>query len=42
MIAARRGDKSQEVVRQIEALGGAGLFIQTDVAKRADIEALVW
>jgi NAD(P)-dependent dehydrogenase (short-subunit alcohol dehydrogenase family) len=41
VIAARRSDKSQEVVRQIEAAGGTGLFIQTDVAKRADIEALV-
>ena len=41
VIAARRSDKSQEVVRQIEAAGGAGFFIQTDVAKRTDIEALV-
>lgn len=41
VIAARRNDKSEAVVRQISALGGEGLFIQTDVTKRADIEALV-
>src|SRR4051812_17695719 len=41
VVAARREDKSQTVVRQIEALGGEGLFIKTDVTKRADIEALV-
>jgi NAD(P)-dependent dehydrogenase (short-subunit alcohol dehydrogenase family) len=41
VIAARRSDKCQEVVRQVEAAGGRGHFIQTDVAKRADIEALV-
>lgn len=41
VIAARRKDKSEAVVRQIAALGGEGLFIQTDVTKRADIEAMV-
>jgi len=41
VIAARRSDKSAAVVREIEALGGEGLFIQTDVGERADIEALV-
>jgi NAD(P)-dependent dehydrogenase (short-subunit alcohol dehydrogenase family) len=41
VIAARRMDKSAEVVRQMEALGGQGHFIQTDVTKRADVEALV-
>jgi NAD(P)-dependent dehydrogenase (short-subunit alcohol dehydrogenase family) len=41
IVAARREDKSQAVVRQIEALGGEGIFIKTDVTKRADIEALV-
>lgn len=41
VIAARREDKSQAVVQQIEALGGEGVFIKTDVTKRADIEALV-
>ena len=41
VIAARRNDKSEAVVRQIEALGSEGLFLQTDVTKRADIQALV-
>ena len=41
VVAARRKDKSEAVVRQIVALGGEALFIQTDVTKRADIEAMV-
>jgi NAD(P)-dependent dehydrogenase (short-subunit alcohol dehydrogenase family) len=41
VIAARREDKSEHVVRQIEALGGEALFIKTDVTKSADIKALV-
>jgi A-factor type gamma-butyrolactone 1'-reductase (1S-forming) len=41
VIGARRIDKSEAVVRQIQDLGGQGLFIRTDVRQRADIEALV-
>jgi A-factor type gamma-butyrolactone 1'-reductase (1S-forming) len=41
VIAARRSDQSDAVVRQIEALGSEGLFIKTDVTKPADIEAMV-
>jgi NAD(P)-dependent dehydrogenase (short-subunit alcohol dehydrogenase family) len=41
VVAARRLDKSEDVVRRIDALGGEGFFIKTDVSKRADIEALV-
>ncbi len=41
VVAARRADKSEAVVREIEALGAEGLFVRTDVSKRADIEALV-
>ncbi len=41
VIAARRQDKGQMVVDKIDALGAEGLFIKTDVTKRADIEALV-
>ncbi|MEO8028091.1 MAG: glucose 1-dehydrogenase, partial [Bryobacteraceae bacterium] len=41
VVAARRKDQSESVVRQIEALGAEALFVQTDVLKRADIEALV-
>jgi NAD(P)-dependent dehydrogenase (short-subunit alcohol dehydrogenase family) len=41
VIGARRVQQSEAVVREIENLGGRGLFIRTDVAKRADIQALV-
>ena len=41
VVAARREDKGQAVARQIDALGGEGLFIKTDVTRREDIEALV-
>ncbi|MEP7366153.1 MAG: SDR family NAD(P)-dependent oxidoreductase, partial [Acidobacteriota bacterium] len=41
VIAARRKEQSEAVVRQIEALGAEGLFIQTDVSRRADAEAMV-
>ena len=41
VVAARREDKGQMVVGKIAALGAEGLFIKTDVTKRADIEALV-
>ncbi len=41
VIGARRIEKSEAVVRQVQALGGQGLFIRTDVRQRADIEALV-
>ena len=40
-IGSRRVEQSEAVVRQIESLGGQGLFIRTDVNRRADIEALV-
>jgi NAD(P)-dependent dehydrogenase (short-subunit alcohol dehydrogenase family) len=41
VIAARRRDKGQALVRQIEALGSESLFVPTDVKKRADIENLM-
>jgi NAD(P)-dependent dehydrogenase (short-subunit alcohol dehydrogenase family) len=41
VVAAHREAKSQQVVHKIEALGAEGLFIKTDVTKRANIEALV-
>ena len=41
VVAARREDKGQAVARKIDALGGEGLFIRTDVTRRADIVALV-
>ena len=41
VIGARRAEQSEAVVRQIESFGGQGLFIRTDVTRRADIEVLV-
>jgi A-factor type gamma-butyrolactone 1'-reductase (1S-forming) len=41
VIGDRRTDKSKAVVRQIQDLGGEGLFIHTDVRQQADIEGLV-
>ncbi len=41
VVAARREDKGQAVVRQIEALGSEGLFIKTDVTRRKDVAALI-
>ena len=41
VVAARRADKGLAVVRKIDALGGEGLFLKTDVTKRKEIEALV-
>ncbi len=41
VIGARRAEQSEAVIRQIEGLGGQGLFIRTDVTRRSDIEALV-
>jgi NAD(P)-dependent dehydrogenase (short-subunit alcohol dehydrogenase family) len=40
-IAARRRDKGEAVLRQVEAAGGEGMFIETDVTKRADVESMV-
>jgi len=41
VLAARRRDKSEEVLRRIEKEGGEGLFVQTDVSKSADCARLV-
>ncbi len=41
VVAARREDKGESVVRKIEALGGEGVFVKTDVTKRTDVVALV-
>ena len=40
-IAARRAEQSAAVVRQIEALGGEALFVPADMARPAEIEAMV-
>ncbi len=41
VVAARRKDQSEGVVRQIAEAGSEGFFVQTDVSKSADIEAMV-
>lgn len=41
VLAARRRDKGEKVLREIEAAGGTGLFVPTDVNSTADIKALV-
>lgn len=41
VIAARRSEQSESVLRQIEALGGEGHVVRTDVARGADVEAMV-
>ncbi len=41
MIAARREDKSQDVITQIRDFGGDAHFIQTDVANSDEIRSLM-
>src|SRR5215471_11013838 len=41
VVAARRVEQSEETVRLIEAAGGSGLFVRTDVSKSAEVQALV-
>ncbi|HEY4069123.1 MAG TPA: glucose 1-dehydrogenase [Burkholderiaceae bacterium] len=41
VIAARRVDQSEAVLKQIEGLGAEGLFVRTDVGNASDIQAMV-
>jgi NAD(P)-dependent dehydrogenase (short-subunit alcohol dehydrogenase family) len=41
VVAARRVKESQDTVKQIEALGGDAYFVQTDVSKSVQVQALV-
>lgn len=41
VVAARREDRGEAVVQKIKSLGADGLFIKSDVTKRADVEALI-
>ena len=41
VVAARRVAESEETVRLIEAAGGSALFVQTDVSKSPQVQALV-
>ena len=40
-IAGRREEEGALVVREIEQSGGEALFVRTDVAREADVQALV-
>ena len=37
-ITGRREEQGQAVIKQIEANGGEGIYIKTDVTIRADVE----
>ena len=41
VIAARRSEQSEFVLRQIESVGSKGHFVQTDVSRAADVESMV-
>ena len=41
VIAARRREKGEAVQRQIEENGGKAVFVETDVTRRADVEAMI-
>jgi NAD(P)-dependent dehydrogenase (short-subunit alcohol dehydrogenase family) len=41
VLAGRREDEGAQVVREIEQSGGEALFVRTDVAREADVRALV-
>lgn len=41
VVAGRRESEGTETVKQIQAAGGQGLFVRADVAKEADVAALM-
>ena len=41
VIAARRAEQSEQVLKQIQALGAEGLFVRADVSKAAEVQAMV-
>ena len=41
VVASRRETESLETVRLLEAAGGEGLFVQTDICKAAEVEQMV-
>ena len=40
-VASRRSKESEETVRLVKAEGGDAMFVQTDVTKAAEVEALI-
>lgn len=41
VVAARGAERGNTVVREIESMGGEAIFVRTDVAQTADIDALL-
>lgn len=41
VVVARREDKGQETVRLVQEAGGEAVFVQADVTKASDVEAMV-
>src|SRR5258708_26415429 len=41
VVAGRREAEGKETIALVQAAGGEGIFVKTDVAKAADVEALV-
>jgi NAD(P)-dependent dehydrogenase (short-subunit alcohol dehydrogenase family) len=41
VVAGRRQAEGEETIRQIQASGGDGFFVVTDVSKEADVQALI-
>lgn len=41
VVAGRRQAEGEETMRQIQANGGDGFFVPTDVSKEADVQALL-
>lgn len=41
VVAGRRQAEGEETIRQIQANGGDGFFVPTDVSKEADVQALL-
>ncbi|MBC7997784.1 MAG: SDR family oxidoreductase [Leptolyngbya sp.] len=41
VVAGRRQAEGEETIRQIQAIGGDGFFVATDVSEEADVQALI-
>jgi NAD(P)-dependent dehydrogenase (short-subunit alcohol dehydrogenase family) len=41
VVAGRREAAGQETVAQVQAVGGTGLFVRTDVSRESEVEGLV-
>jgi NAD(P)-dependent dehydrogenase (short-subunit alcohol dehydrogenase family) len=41
VVSARREQEGRDVIAEINALGGKGIFVKTDVSKESDVKAMV-